>query len=120
MRFGPLVRADGDSGNWPSGHVRLQRAVPQPTLRPVVSLMSCVYPLRVSPTSRTTRALRSRILNVSRRLRRYGLVASALAVVCAMVTGPAFPSFAGKTASQGTTVSCGNSGCAEDSPELQM
>jgi uncharacterized protein YkwD len=48
------------------------------------------------------------------------LAASALAVICGLVTGPAFPAFPGKSASQGTTVSCGNSGCAADSPELQM
>jgi uncharacterized protein YkwD len=57
---------------------------------------------------------------VSRQLRAYGFAASALAVICGLVTGPAFPSIAGKNASQGTTVSCGNGGCAVDSPELQM
>ena len=36
--------SDGDIDNWPTGHVRLQRAVPQPTLRPVVSGM----PFRLS------------------------------------------------------------------------
>src|ERR1700722_19883733 len=115
------VRADGDIANWPSGHVRLPRAVPQPTLRPVVSRRAPGYPLRVSPTSRnTSRTLPSPISTVSRRLRRYGFAASAFAVICGMLTGPAFPSIAGKNASQGTSLSCGIGDCPSDSPELQM
>jgi uncharacterized protein YkwD len=82
--------------------------------------MPCVYPLRVSHTSRTIRTQENPISNVSKRLRRYGFAVSALAVAASMVTGPAFPSISGKNASQGSTVTCGNSGCAADSPELQM
>src|SRR5271170_7265171 len=94
---------DGDIDNWPSGHVRLQRAVPQPTFRPVVSCGPSVYPLRVSKTCLTNHARPHRISTISQRLRAYGFAASALAVICGLVTGPAFPAFAGKNASQGTT-----------------
>jgi uncharacterized protein YkwD len=82
--------------------------------------MASIYPLHVSTTSRKNRTRAGRISNISMRLRSFGLAASGLAVVCSLVTGPAFSARAGKSASQGTTVSCGNSGCAAESPELRM
>jgi len=82
--------------------------------------MPSVYPCHVNKTSRTNLTLTKSISNVYRRLKGFGLGASALVVICGLVTGPAFPALAGKSASQGTSVSCGNSGCSADSPELQM
>jgi len=82
--------------------------------------MPSVYPFRVSTTCRANRTKSIHISNISKQLRRFGLAASGLAVVCCLVTGPAFSALAGRNASQGTTVSCGNSGCVAESPELQM